>query len=1393
MSSLALRIRAGTPMSLSSRILRRSVLYLLGTVSGVCAAQQTPQFTYQPGVELTGGRVTSLQTGVFQNPTGGMDILYINAPTGSGSTTSVVAGAMLNGYPTFAIPGGDKITFTNVSNVVAALADFDGDLKIDFAFTLTPSGSNATNLCVYYGTGATAASTNQNGVTSYDTGNIGLPNAYPPVGGKSGCMTFPVTGPNPPNFAYIAAFPFATGLLPQLLIEDSNNNLLYIFSNNGATGNNGVLTGFKLMYPPLPLADGAGPIYTGDFNGDGKTDFIINGQTNHTATVYMGNGLGTFVPQPPLTFGGKIHSMLMQDMDLDGKVDMVVEGDNGVITIHKGNGDGTFVTAPEGSISPGLDGFSGNGGHLVAINPTTLDILTTTPIGLSVLHNQGSLNYSLKNIYNIGSGRSSFALADFYRSGYLDLAVDSPEGVAIVKADGNGSGTPDGGFQTSLAYSALAPALGATVGQFRPLGNPVDVVVSTGIGAIQAQWLKGNGDGTFTAAANPTNTSIGPSNIPPNLWSNILSDDFNGGNLDIAYSLTGFPLPAPGTGTGSGLYIQYGKGDGTFQDPVAVTPLGAPSSNNFYGESAVGDFNGDGIADIANTDLLYNDTLLGQKSGSFKLGLNAAGNGNQDFNVVATGHFAAGASNKPADLLVQSGASLIPYVNNGDGIHFNAMPAIIWPLQAGTILLTDVNGDGNADIVALSYNSAANPQNPDPTKPDVLMIFYGNGDGTFGQPVTTSTPGLLINLSRNYYLAAVADMNGDGLPDIVLSDGYLVSILYNQGGQGNGSFVSDFGTQCSPCGEAHFLAGQGINSLSLQNVRGSSRPDLIVANGGATISYPPVLLGNKGLPSISLAANPDVNTGGITVLLDDITTQPVTGLLTSTPNPSGLGSPFTITATLTPTPGVAVPTGTVTFNIDGVAIPGCTFVNVTSGPTSSTAQCIVPLGNTYPIGTHPLTAYYGGDGVNSPENLTAVLPQSIVGATTTTTLYLCVGPSVSCPSTGSVPVPPLPFPTQLSMIYGQIYNGTATVTPSDSNPVNGNINIYDAYNGAAPALLCSLVASSGGACPATVGTGAQAGAHVITATYVPLPADTIHSGSSSTPVTITVAPDTPTVTITSSLNPAPQGQAVTLTATLAGPYAPLGTAASPVGLYVPPTGTVVFLYGSTQLCSSPLSVGSTGVNSIATCTTSTLPVGTDSITASYAATTDFLAATSAAFPETITPLLAPSFTITVTPNPVSIGVGYAALLTVTVTPQNGFTEGVNLACGNLPSEATCIFTTTAIAGGGGTSALIVETTAPHSCGATQPYFLGGNGGGPGLAPFALPALAGLIAVFVPGKRRWLRALLAVLLAAGAMQITGCGNCTDLGTRPGTHTFQVTGTSTGTSAVQSETVTLNITI
>ena len=1336
-------------MSFSCRVVRLSVFTLLCVLSGVCSAQSQPQFLNAPLVEGTGGRVTGFAAGVLQGLSSATDFVYVDAPVVTGGHSSITVGELLNQSGAgFADVGPNQITFPDVTNVAVALGDFDGDGNLDYAFALTTTVGTAPNLCIYYGTGLkiTAGS-------SFDGGN-----SYPPAG-RSFCTKVGTRGTQLPVFSYITNFPFKTtaGSPPGLILDDSLNEYFYILQ--ASPGSVSVTTS-----SPNQLSTGAGPIYVGDLNGDGNNDFVINGQRGHVAYVYTGGGNGlTTGLSSPLVFQDFVHSMLLHDMDSDGKLDIVVENAKGAIEIYKGNGDSTFASASMGGTTPGLDGLSGDGGHLAAINPNTLDLLTTTPIGLSVLTNKGGLSYSLKGIYNIGSGRSSYALGDFFNTGSLDFAVDSAEGIAIVLPDGTG------GFQSANAYAALQPALGATVGQFRTIGNPNrvrDVAVATG--TAQAQILSGNGDGTFNTFSSPTNTLPSPN---PTLWSNIVSGDFNGdGKLDIAYSLRGLPLPS----TGSGLYVQYGNGDDTFQAPVAVsTSPAAPSGNIFFGESAVGDFNGDGIADIASIDGGYDDTLLGRFfAPPFSLGLNQSDNKITSFSQVAAGYFKTGRSGKE-DLVFQEAGNFISYVNSGDGKNFTPKPAVVGdapPLYPSTVLLTDVDGDGNGDLVVVYNNINYNTLTLGGGffVPKGVNIWWGNGDGTFLLQPT------VLSLNRNYYLGAVADMNGDGQPDLVLSDGSLVSILYNHGGRSFGAPLANG----LLTGEQHFLAGQGINSISIADVTGDGIPDLVVANGGVTISNP-IALGGPTASSLALTPNPDVNTGGITVLINSITAKPVTGTLVAAPEPSTFQATFTLTATLTPTAGVAMPVGTAQFYIDGFAVGSP--VNVVPGGTTSTASYVVAAGNTYAGGTHSISVTYNGDGLNAPLSLNG--SHLIQGGTTSVALALCVtGPT--CPATGFI-FPP--YVANLTMYYGQGWNGSAQVTASDGGAIPGNLQFSVLYNGVTT-LLCTLQAQVGGACPANVGApgalGAQVGVNVLTAAYVPGTLDTLHTGSTSPAVTITVLQDSTTAAVVDSPNPQTAGQPVTFTATFTGNFAS-------------PTGTVQFSESFPpsnvgQLLGTATLTPGSGLSSTATFTTSSLPVGVDTISVSYAGTGSFAAA-SATTTETITVPLTGSFTLTVAPTPVSAGVGYATALTVTVTPKNGFVQDVKLACGTLPNEASCIFVSTTIAGGGGSTTLFVQTTAPHSCGSTQPYFLG-KLGGPRAAPFALPALAGLVAMFIPGKRRWLRALVTLIVVGAATQMTGCGTCTDLGTRPATYTFQVTGTAAaGPAETEAQTVTLTVTI
>ncbi len=1352
-------------MSLSSRSLRRSVLCLWCMISGVCAAQilQIQQFQSVPQVLPTNGRVASFLTGSFQAQSTRSDFLYVNSPVGGGANSTITAGVELVGPvgQGFSPPGanGNQIQFNGVSNVVAALGDFDSDGFLDFAFALTPSGSATTNLCVYYGTGASEQSqaSSFNGTGAY------------PAQGLSGCMTLPMTGPSAPNFAYIAAMPFkaATGSLPQVLVEDSANKVLYVISNAGNEGSLGVLNGFQVV-GTIALPDGAGPVYTGDFDGDGNMDFVVNGQTGFAATVYLGRGDGTFKPPARYVFDDGVRSMLMQDMNFDHIQDMVVETNHGVIEIHRGASDGTFAQVTSGGTVATPSSLAGNGGHLAAINPNTLDILTTTPVGLSLARNSLSgLVFAVNTIYNIGPGRSSFALANIFGSGNLDLAVDSAEGIAVI------AGNADGTFQASKAFAALAPALGAVAGKFRNSAGVSDVVVATG--ATQAQFMKGDGAGNFSALANPTTPPPFPNT--GNEWANIAAGDFNGdGNLDLVYSLTGLPLPAPGPATLPGFWIQSGNGDGTFGLPASSVNFGAPANNNFYGESVVGDFNGDGIADLAYIDALYDDTILGQRGfPPFSLGLNAADSNNAAFNQVAAGFFKANRTSQQ-DVVFQQGSSFLPYANNRDstGKNFTAQTALTGaaaPQYASTVLLTDIDGDGFGDLVVVYYAASSIPMSGlvRPAAPYQVWIWWGNGDGTFNQ-----TP-LVLNLSRNYYLGAVADMNGDGYPDLVLSDGSMISIVYNEGGR---NFGTPLASGLYP-GEQHFVAGQGINSLSLVDVNGDGIPDVVTANGGATISNV-LATGGKTASSITLTPNPtDINTGGITVLLNRITTKPVTGTLAASPEPSLYGAAFTMTATLTSSAGIA-PVGQVAFYLDGTLVGTGTLAPVGGSTITSAASFTVPQFNTYQGGVHPMSAVFNTDGVNTAITLSGATGTHLIqGSSTISEIFMCIGPTVACPAPPGVTNPVPPYSPTLTMYYGQIWNGQLDARATDNSALSGTVQLIDTYTGPdvpPPNPLCTLPVNLGGACPNSVGTtqGTSVGLNVLTAFY---PGDATHTPSTSLPVAITVLPDTTIATLTGSPNPSPASLPVTFTATV-------------TGNIVAPTGPIAFAFGSTLLGQVQLVPGP-GTTSTASVTTSSLPVGSDVITATYGATMDFNAA-SASFTETITPSLTGSFKLTVVPNPVSVGVGYATLLAVTVTPQSGFSQDVKLSCANLPNEGSCFFDSTTIAGGSGTTSLVVGTAAPHSCGTTQPYFLGSNGRG-GLAPYALPAIAGLLAIFLPGKRRWLRALIALVLVAAATQMSGCGNCTDLGTRPATYTFTVTGTSAGTSEVEAQTVTITVTI
>ena len=166
-----------------------------------------------------------------------------------------------------------------------------------------------------------------------------------------------------------------------------------------------------------------------------------------------------------------------------------------------------------------------------------------------------------------------------------------------------------------------------------------------------------------------------------------------------------------------------------------------------------------------------------------------------------------------ADMVVaavelNSGNGLVDVLlGNGDGTFRPAGGQSSGGRQTASVAVADVNGDGKPDILVANFCTTG-PTCTDPS--GVVGVLLGNGDGTF-QPVVTYGSGGGFSLS-----IAVADVNGDGKPDVLVANESTsgVSVLL---GNGDGTFKS--AVTCDA----------GLNwarSVQVADLNGDGKPDL---------------------------------------------------------------------------------------------------------------------------------------------------------------------------------------------------------------------------------------------------------------------------------------------------------------------------------------------------------------------------------------------------------------------------------------------------------------------------------------------------------------------------------------------------------------------------------------
>lgn len=343
----------------------------------------------------------------------------------------------------------------------------------------------------------------------------------------------------------------------------------------------------------------------------------------------------------------------------------------------------------------------------------------------------------------------------------------------------------------------------------------------------------------------------------------------------------------------------------------------------------------------------------------------------------------------------------------------------------------------------------------------------------------------------------------------------------------------------------------------------------------------------------------------------------------------------------------------------------------------------------------------------------------------------------------------------------------------------------------------TLVATSSASLPVTLQVDygpATISGNILTITgggTVVVEADAAAAGNyaAAAPVTetIVVAPAASSLVLTASANSAPTGTSVTLTAS--------ASSATP-GTTAAPAGTVTFMANGNSIGTAQMTAGE------ATLAVTTLPAGSNTITASYGGDADFTGSTAQLAGAIV--VGAPTFTMTSSASSLSISPGQTGTVTLTLTPSFGYTGTVNFSCGNLPLHSTCSFTPSSATFSGTTPVTVTLTVATSVKGQARSSIAR-------LTPLhPLHSLPILPAIFfwLPGSRlaleedeqnkqprmkkksfRMLLAALLLVLGVGMLSLTGCGGMSDK-TPAGSQTVTITATGSG-GVSQSISVQLNV--
>jgi len=586
---------------------------------------------------------------------------------------------------------------------------------------------------------------------------------------------------------------------------NGDGNLDLVALHNTSTNNVAVFmgNGDGTFQAPSFYTVGVFPetVVVADFNGDGKPDFAVSTYEVSNISIFLNNGNGTFTPVTPIAVNAQ-SGFTAADFNGDGKADLAV-----TTGIMLSNGDGTFQPAlpyPGGDTIgfPIVADFNGDG---------IPDLAGNTQGDLGVFLGKGNGAFQPPNVLSGWSG-GPFAIGDFNGDGKVDLASTGFNSAYVFLNNGQGGLTPPA-MSAEATYGVEALAVGDFNGDGKldivTAGSGTTILLGNGQGMFQqpvSYPVIGSSDFLAAIVAADLNGDGRPDLLMSDLYSSAVSVVLNQGHGSYTQgAIYGLPYPpsslAIGDFNGDGkvdvavsmivenqIAVLLGNGDGTFGAPVIYDGGRAPAS------IAVGDFNGDGKLDIVSAGTGIS-ILLGNGDGTFQAPTHIA-IGGEIYSVAVADLNGDG----NLDIVAANTIAIAVLLGNGNGTF---QPAQYLASGNGpySVTVADLNGDGKPDLAVVNRTDTTSS----------VGILLGNGDGTFQPPVE-------YPISGNPAQVTVADFNGDGHPDLAVLcvESFIVAIML---GDGQGHFQSG---DDAP----RFLAPTYPYAMTVADMNGDGKPDI---------------------------------------------------------------------------------------------------------------------------------------------------------------------------------------------------------------------------------------------------------------------------------------------------------------------------------------------------------------------------------------------------------------------------------------------------------------------------------------------------------------------------------------------------------------------------------------